>query len=123
MAHQVTGDGWGFHVVSDLFWITTPFERQVYHAARSCDRYQCRQGSPYHRELGFNISWIPNCLPKGMLDAGNARHTGCTRQIRDIRQGDRTKTGAFNLTLYQSNGPVADRSSRHQHDDVDGFIF
>jgi hypothetical protein len=34
--------------------------------------------------LGFQITGIANRLPEGVLDAGNTRRIGCTRQIRDI---------------------------------------
>ena len=66
---------------------------------------------------------VTNRLPKGMLDAGYTRRADCTGQIGDICQGDRTETSSLDFTLYQSNGPVADRSGWHQYDDVNGFIF
>jgi hypothetical protein len=95
-----------------------PFEREVSDGARQGRLGQRVQRRAKNRPLALLVTWLSQQVAKRMLDGRQARNADRGREIGDARQGDRADACLFNLSLYQSYGPAADRSARDQKDDV-----
>ena len=86
-------------------------------------RQRGERGSQYSRLPG-GIAGLPQGAAQRVLDGGHARRS--TPQA--VRSGigaerDGGEAGRFDFALYQSNGPAAHRSGRHQHDHIRMVFF
>ena len=123
MALQIAANGRIFgRMVFDLLGWLRPLKGQVYDAAGLFDGLQSIQSCSQNSHLAGRIAWLAQGSAKRVFDRSHARHANRTGQVGNRRQANGCKAGRFDLTLYQSNGPAADRSDRHQDDDVDPIL-
>ena len=106
-----------------LFGRFGPFKRQMDNFARGLNGFQRAQGGLQHGHLPGGVTGLPEGAPQRVLDGGDARHTDRGGQVGHGGQGDGREAGGFEFALYQSYGPAADRSGRHQHDHVRQVSF
>ena len=110
-------------MILDGFGRLRPFERQVDDLSRRPDSFQRPQGCFQNGHLPLIVAGLSQGTPQRVLDRRDAGDADRGGQIRDGGQVDRGKAGGFQLTLYQSYGPAADRSGGHQHDDIRQILF
>ncbi len=116
MAHNVFGNWRRFRrLAGSRFWIARPLKRQIDDAARDLDAFQRCQGGAQHGQLTSYIARLAQRASQWIFNRRDARRADCLRQRQDRGQDDSGKPGGFDFALYQSNGPAADRSGRHQH--------
>ncbi len=122
MADQVASDGRLLcrYMIVFLF---DPFEQQVDPAARLVDGFQRLLGASQDGKLSFTVAWLSQSAAHGCAYAGQARHAHCGGQVRDIGNSEGGKAGRFDLALYQSDGPVAQGSGRHQQNNFYRFLL
>ena len=82
-----------------------PFVGQVDDSAGSLDLFQHLQGCPQHR-------YLSGCL------AGLAQGVQPREYSMAAIRGTQTDSVTFDFTLYQSNGPAANRSGRDKDNDI-----
>jgi len=110
-------------MVFHRFWRFGPFKRQVYDFTRSANRFQCLESRFQHSHLAIRITWLTQGATQGIFNRRDPGHTHRGSQIGNGCQVDRCKAGSFQFALYQSYGPAADRSGRHQHNHIGKVFF
>jgi hypothetical protein len=106
-----------------LFRRLGPFKWQVYDLTWGLNAFQRLHDGLQNRHLPGRVAGLPKCAPQRVFNGSQARHAYRSSQIRHGRQGDGAEAGGFDFALYQSNGPAAYRSGRHQHDHVHQVFF
>ena len=79
---------------------------------------QRRESRSQYRHLPFRIIRLTERSSQRIFDGGDARRADRLNNFRNRRKDDGRKTSRFDLALYQSNGPVADRSGRDEYNHI-----
>lgn len=95
-----------------------PLKRQVEDFSRGLNIFNCFQSRSEYSQLRIAITSTANVLPERMFNRSDARHADRGGQVGDVRQADGCEASRFDLTLCQSNGPAADRSTGDQDDHI-----
>lgn len=106
-----------------VFGCFRPFKRQVDNFSGCLDFFQRFQRPLQYGPLCISIACTTDILPKRVLDGSHARCADRGGQIGDIRQADRREASRFDLTLRQSNGPAADRSTGDENNHIHLLIL
>jgi len=80
--------------------------------------FQRLKGGSQDRGLAIGVARSPQGPAKRMLDTGKPGHAHGRRKVGNIRNADGREACGLDLPLYQSHGPAAYRSGRHQEDQV-----
>lgn len=91
-----------------------PFIRQMNQTPRFCHCGGGFECSPHNRSLPVAIVGQTQRSPKWIFDGDEPWDADRCRKIRNVRQRNSCNARTFDLPLYQSNGPAADRSNGHE---------
>jgi len=95
-----------------------PLKRQVEDFSGGLNVFNRFQSRSEYSQLRIAITSTANVLPEGMFNRSDARHANRGGQIGDVRKADGCEASRLDLTLRQSDGPAANRSTGDQDDHV-----
>ena len=91
---------------------------KIGNGARRLDLHERMQHGAQDRHLCIAFTRLSQQIPQRVLYGRQARYPNGGCQVGNAGEGDRGDAGCFDLSLNQSYGPAADRSTGDQQDDV-----